>query len=193
MPPTAEPTNAPAAQGAVVRAECQGVKPRPFCRNTLKIITMPPSEATNTIENTMPGPVRPVREDGQLDQRGPARALAADLVTAKAASSSTDAAEHAEQPGRPAQRVPLRQREDQAEHGHPGQHRARQVQPRRAAPAAAAGASAGRNRAPSTSAASPTGTLTRKIIRQPAPNRSAAISPPAAIGPSMADRPITGP
>src|SRR6266851_391765 len=34
MPPTAEPMNAPAAHGAVVTAECQGVKPSPFCRNT---------------------------------------------------------------------------------------------------------------------------------------------------------------
>jgi hypothetical protein len=40
---------------------------------------------------------------------------------------------------------------------------------------------------------SPTGTFTAKIIRQPVPNTSALISPPAAIGPSIADRPITGP
>ena len=38
-------------------------------------------------------------------------------------------AEHAEQPARPPERVPLGQREDQAEHGHAGQDRARQVQP----------------------------------------------------------------
>ena len=48
-------------------------------------------------------------------------------------------------------------------------------------------------RAPSASAASPTGTFTAKIIRQPVPNRLALISPPDAIGPSIADRPITGP
>jgi hypothetical protein len=35
--------------------------------------------------------------------------------------------------------------------------------------------------------------LTRKIIRHPVPATSAPISPPDAIGPSMADRPITGP
>jgi len=91
--------------------------------------------------------------------------------------------------------VPLRQREDQAEHGHRGQRRPHQVQPPAPDPPALAvpGAPAGSSRAPSTSAASPTGTLTRKIIRQPAPNTSAPISPPDAIGPSMADRPITGP
>ena len=52
---------------------------------------------------------------------------------------------------------------------------------------------AGSVRAPSASAARPTGTFTRKIIRQPVPSTLALISPPAAIGPSIADRPITGP
>ena len=89
--------------------------------------------------------------------------------------------------------MPLRQREDQPEHGHPGQHRARQVQPPAPRPPALAAAPAGSRRAPSTSASSPTGTFTTKIIRQPAPSTFALISPPDAIGPSIADRPITGP
>ncbi len=55
------------------------------------------------------------------------------------------------------------------------------------------GEPAGRIRAPRTSATSPTGTFTRKIILQPVPRTLALISPPDAIGPSMADRPITGP
>lgn len=54
MPPIAEPMNAPPAHGAVVMAECQGVKPRPTCRTTLKASTMPPIEPTNTSENTTP-------------------------------------------------------------------------------------------------------------------------------------------
>ena len=65
--------------------------------------------------------------------------------------------------------------------------------PAPAAPALRLAAPTGSSRAPSTSAASPTGTFTRKIIRHPVPNTSAPISPPDAIGPSMADRPITGP
>jgi hypothetical protein len=52
---------------------------------------------------------------------------------------------------------------------------------------------AGSVRAPSISAASPTGTFTKKIIRQPVPSTLTLIKPPAAIGPSIADRPITGP
>jgi hypothetical protein len=34
--------------------------------------------------------------------------------------------------------------------------------------------------------------FTRKIIRQPVPNRSRPIRPPDTIGPSIADSPITG-
>ena len=74
MPPAAEPMNAPAAHGAVVMAECHGVKPSPFCRNTLKIITMPPSEPVNTIENTMPARYGPCRNrDGSTSGSRPAR------------------------------------------------------------------------------------------------------------------------
>ena len=71
MPPAAEPMNAPAAHGAVVMAECHGLKPSPFCRNTLKIITMPPSEPVNTIENRMPGyrPGRAGRRDASTTAR----------------------------------------------------------------------------------------------------------------------------
>ena len=39
----------------------------------------------------------------------------------------------------------------------------------------------------------PSGRLTKKIRRQPLPNALAAISAPPTIGPSTADRPITGP
>ena len=63
----------------------------------------------------------------------------------------------------------------------------------RRAPPVPEPAPAGSVRAPSASAASPTGTFTRKIIRQPVPSTLTLISPPAAIGPSIADRPITGP
>jgi hypothetical protein len=74
MPPIAEPTNAPAAHGAVVRAECHGVKPSPFCRNTLKIITIPPSEPMNTIENTIPARYdRCAKTDGSTSGVRPAR------------------------------------------------------------------------------------------------------------------------
>ena len=53
-----EPMNAPAAHGAVVIAECQGEKPSPVCKNTLKIKTIPPIEATNTSEHRTPNRVR---------------------------------------------------------------------------------------------------------------------------------------
>ena len=39
----------------------------------------------------------------------------------------------------------------------------------------------------------PTGTLIRKIIRQPLPNRSASMRKPARIGPSTAASPMIGP
>ena len=39
----------------------------------------------------------------------------------------------------------------------------------------------------------PSGTLIRKIIRQPVPSRSAATSQPARIGPQIAASPMTGP
>ena len=43
------------------------------------------------------------------------------------------------------------------------------------------------------SAAIPIGTLTRKIARQPRPNRSPSVSTPPRIGPAIAPMPITGP
>ena len=73
--------------------------------------------------------VRPVPEQGRLHQRVAAGALAAHLVPAEPSQRGHRRGQHPVQPGRPAQRVSLRQREDQQEHGHPGQHRARQVQP----------------------------------------------------------------
>ena len=39
----------------------------------------------------------------------------------------------------------------------------------------------------------PSGTLTRKMARQPVPSRSASTSAPPMIGAATADRPITGP
>src|SRR6266581_4697316 len=51
----------------------------------------------------------------------------------------------------------------------------------------------GRKRAPASRAKAPIGRFTRKIIRQPLPMMSAAIRPPEKSGPSIADRPITGP
>ena len=51
----------------------------------------------------------------------------------------------------------------------------------------------GRSLPPTMSTYAATGTLTRKIMRQPVPSRSALIRPPATIGPSIADRPATGP
>ena len=71
--------------------------------------------------------------------------------------------------------------------------RPRRVPPEPAPADRSRGRPAGSRRAPSASAASPTGTFTAKIIRQPVPNTLALISPPDAIGPSIADRPITGP
>ena len=51
----------------------------------------------------------------------------------------------------------------------------------------------GMNRTAPASPMSPSGTLTRKIIRQPVPSRSAVTSQPARIGPAIAARPMTGP
>src|SRR5271166_3021134 len=104
MPPAAEPTNAPAAHGAVVMAECHGLKPSPFCRNTLKIITMPPSEPVNTIENTMPARYGPRRNrDGSTSGSRPAR-WRRTWYQPNPASTSTDAASIAySQAGQPSE------------------------------------------------------------------------------------------
>ena len=51
----------------------------------------------------------------------------------------------------------------------------------------------GRNRSPATIATTATGTLTRKIARQPEPNRLRSISEPPTSGPATAPSPITGP
>ncbi len=55
------------------------------------------------------------------------------------------------------------------------------------------GATFGISFAPAIRTNAPIGTLIRKIMRQPLPNRSASISRPATIGPRTADRPETGP
>ena len=74
-----------------------------------------------------------------------------------------------ERPRRPALLAALHQREDQR-----GRRR-RQTTPTRSSPAVARPVS-GRNTIAATSAASPSGTLIRKITRQPVPNRSASMS-----------------
>ena len=51
----------------------------------------------------------------------------------------------------------------------------------------------GMNRSAPSRPMTPSGTLMRKIIRQPVPSRSAVTSQPARIGPAIAARPITGP
>ena len=51
----------------------------------------------------------------------------------------------------------------------------------------------GSRRAAPTSAATPSGTLMRKIVRQPAPRMSRSTSAPPSTGPSTALSPITGP
>jgi hypothetical protein len=57
----------------------------------------------------------------------------------------------------------------------------------------ALGATLGRKRAPATSTKAPTGTLTRKIIRQPLPSRSTSMSTPETTGPRIAASPQAGP
>ena len=57
----------------------------------------------------------------------------------------------------------------------------------------ALGAVRGRKRRPAASARSPTGTLTRKIARQPVPSRLTSIRPPPTSGPAIAARPMIGP
>ena len=74
MPPAAEPTNAPAAHGAVVSAECHGENPSPACRNTLNTSTIPPIELTNTTENATPAVYRGERKmPGSTSGVAPAR------------------------------------------------------------------------------------------------------------------------
>jgi hypothetical protein len=51
----------------------------------------------------------------------------------------------------------------------------------------------GTSRAAATRATAPTGTLTRKIARQPSPNTFAASSPPPRIWPDTKPRPIVTP
>src|SRR4051794_24680850 len=51
----------------------------------------------------------------------------------------------------------------------------------------------GMNRSAPSRPMTPSGTLSRKIIRHPVPSRSAVTSQPARIGPAMAARPMTGP
>src|SRR5690242_1053751 len=210
MPPMADPTNAPAAHGAVVTAECQGVKPRPFCRNTLKIITRPPSEPVNTTENTTPARYGRCRKtDGSTSGSRPARCRRTWYQPNPASASTAPAIIANSQAGQPSE-CPCASGKTSPNMATPASSApGRSSRPRLVPPApepvlepvlapalepvlAPALAAFGRVRKPSTSAASPTGTFTAKMARHPLPSTSRLIRPPDAIGPSIADRPITG-
>ena len=110
---------------------------------------------------------------GGRTRRGPARR--------RRASRRSTAASRAHAPGPADRRAGSRRRRPAPCRSRRGGATARPGRPR--------GAAASRR----TACNAPTGTLIRKIERQPVPNRSRSISTPATIGPSTADRPETGP
>jgi len=106
------------------------------------------------------------------------------------ASTSTDAAIIPNSQAGHAQRVTLRQREDEHEHGRPGQQRARQVQPPRPA---RPGQTSGQRPRAERQRGQPDGHVHQEDHPPAGAEHVGADQPPAAIGPSIADRPINRP
>ena len=178
----------PIAHGAKVRPVWIALKPWPSCRYSDIVSMSPIIPAKNTSATTTPTEYARVRSRlVSTSEERPVRSRRASCH-AKAPKATTLAAidtnVHA---GQPASRPWMS-----------GRISSVQAPVTRIAPATSSdGASfrrdSGSRRSAATNATMPTGTLTRKIARQPRPKRSPSTSAPPMIGPSTAAPPMTGP